>query len=114
MYNQSPPRRASPKPSLTLCAEIKLDLRVCGILTTILGNLRTNLRAGPLGTPIGKGHRSLNLALRQEFGLYANLRPARSIPGVQTPFDNVDLVVIRENTEGEYSGVENMVRQEIT
>lgn len=61
---------------------------------------------GPLGTPIGKGHRSLNLLIRKEFGLYANVRPALSIPGVKTAFDNVDVVVIRENTEGEYSGIE--------
>lgn len=64
---------------------------------------------GPLGTPIGKGHRSLNLLIRQEFGLYANFRPTISIPGVKTAFDDVDLVVIRENTEGEYSGIEYMV-----
>lgn len=64
---------------------------------------------GPLGTPIGKGHRSLNLLIRKEFGLYANVRPASSIPGVKTAFDDVDVVVIRENTEGEYSGIEYML-----
>jgi isocitrate dehydrogenase (NAD+) len=52
---------------------------------------------------------SLNLALRKQFSLYANVRPARSIPGVKTPYDNVDIVVIRENTEGEYSGIEHQV-----
>jgi len=65
---------------------------------------------GPLATPIGKGHMSLNLALRKQFNLYANVRPARSIPGVKTPYDNVNIVVIRENTEGEYSGIEHQVR----
>lgn len=64
---------------------------------------------GPMATPIGKGYRSLNLTLRKELGLYANVRPCLSIPGVQTPYQNVDLVTIRENTEGEYSGLEHIV-----
>jgi len=62
---------------------------------------------GPLGTPIGKGHMSLNLALRKKFNLYANVRPCVSIPGYKTRYSDVDVVVIRENTEGEYSGIEN-------
>eukprot|EP01128_Nolandella_sp_AFSM9_P004118 TRINITY_DN17_c0_g1_i1.p1 TRINITY_DN17_c0_g1~~TRINITY_DN17_c0_g1_i1.p1 ORF type:complete len:368 (+),score=69.00 TRINITY_DN17_c0_g1_i1:131-1105(+) len=65
---------------------------------------------GPLGTPIGKGHRSLNLALRQEFDLYANVRPARTVPGARSWYSDVDCVIIRENTEGEYSGLEHMVK----
>ncbi|KER28580.1 hypothetical protein T265_04624 [Opisthorchis viverrini] len=64
---------------------------------------------GPLATPIGKGHQSLNLALRKEFSLYANVRPCKSIEGYKTAYDNVDLVTIRENTEGEYSGIEHVV-----
>ncbi|KAJ7545655.1 hypothetical protein O6H91_08G004900 [Diphasiastrum complanatum] len=64
---------------------------------------------GPMTTPIGKGHKSLNLALRKELGLYANVRPCLSIPGHKTRYDNVDLVTIRENTEGEYSGLEHQV-----
>ncbi|KAK7491710.1 hypothetical protein BaRGS_00016966 [Batillaria attramentaria] len=64
---------------------------------------------GPLATPIGKGHQSLNLALRKAFSLYANVRPCKSIEGYQTPYDNVDLVTIRENTEGEYSGIEHTI-----
>eukprot|EP00050_Salpingoeca_kvevrii_P006264 m.288354 g.288354 ORF g.288354 m.288354 type:complete len:361 (+) comp11953_c0_seq1:35-1117(+) len=64
---------------------------------------------GPLGTPIGKGHPSLNLLLRKEFGLAANLRPCRSVQGFKTPYDDVDTVIIRENTEGEYCGVEHEV-----
>lgn len=64
---------------------------------------------GPMTTPIGKGHKSLNLALRKELGLYANVRPCLSIPGYKTRYDDVNLVTIRENTEGEYSGLEHQV-----
>ncbi|SPO05889.1 probable isocitrate dehydrogenase (NAD) [Cephalotrichum gorgonifer] len=64
---------------------------------------------GPLATPIGKGHVSLNLTLRRTFNLFANLRPCVSIAGYKTPYDNVDTVLIRENTEGEYSGIEHEV-----
>ncbi|XP_074649919.1 isocitrate dehydrogenase [NAD] subunit alpha, mitochondrial-like [Tubulanus polymorphus] len=64
---------------------------------------------GPLATPIGKGHQSLNLALRKEFTLYANVRPCKSVEGYETPYKNVDLVTIRENTEGEYSGIEHII-----
>ncbi|KAI1708319.1 isocitrate/isopropylmalate dehydrogenase domain-containing protein [Ditylenchus destructor] len=64
---------------------------------------------GPLETPIGKGHRSLNLAVRREFNLYANVRPCRSLEGHKTLYDNVDVVTIRENTEGEYSGIEHEI-----
>ena len=60
-------------------------------------------------TPIGKGFRSLNLTLRKELDLFANVRPCMSIPGYPTPYENVDLVTIRENTEGEYSGLEHNV-----
>ncbi|MGD9714614.1 MAG: isocitrate/isopropylmalate dehydrogenase family protein, partial [Thermomicrobiales bacterium] len=61
---------------------------------------------GPITTPIGAGFRSVNVGLRQALGLYANLRPGKTIKGVQAPFDNIDLVVVRENLEGMYSGVE--------
>ncbi|ORY80732.1 hypothetical protein BCR35DRAFT_304297 [Leucosporidium creatinivorum] len=64
---------------------------------------------GPLATPIGKGHVSLNLTLRRTFNLYANVRPCRSIEGYKTPYDGVDSVIIRENTEGEYSGIEHEI-----
>ncbi len=63
----------------------------------------------PLMTPVGKGFRSLNLALRKEFSLYANVRPCKSIEGYRTLYDDVDLVTIRENTEGEYSGIEHEI-----
>lgn len=64
---------------------------------------------GPLETPIGKGHRSLNLTIRQLFNLYANVRPCRSVSGVETLYSDVDVVTIRENTEGEYSGIEHEI-----
>lgn len=64
---------------------------------------------GPIGTPIGKGFRSVNVTLRKSLDLYACLRPVRSIPGVPSRYENVDLVIVRENTEGLYSGLEHMV-----
>lgn len=64
---------------------------------------------GPLATPIGKGHVSLNLTLRRTFNLFANVRPCKSIQGFKTPYDDVNTVLIRENTEGEYSGIEHVV-----
>ncbi|XP_047004219.1 probable isocitrate dehydrogenase [NAD] subunit alpha, mitochondrial [Schistocerca americana] len=64
---------------------------------------------GPLMTPVGKGHRSLNLALRKEFNLYANVRPCRSLEGYRTLYDDVNVITIRENTEGEYSGIEHEI-----
>jgi isocitrate dehydrogenase (NAD+) len=51
---------------------------------------------GPIGTPVGTGFRSVNVAIRKELDLYANLRPAKSIPGIKSPFQNIDLVVVRE------------------
>lgn len=64
---------------------------------------------GPCTTPVGKGFSSVNVQLRKALDLYAAVRPVRSLPGVPTRYDNVDLVIIRENTEGLYSGVENVV-----
>ena len=64
---------------------------------------------GPTATPIGKGFRSINVQLRQRFATYANLRPVRTLPGVPTRFDNVDLVIVRENTEDLYKGIEYML-----
>src|SRR5205807_71577 len=79
-----------------------------------LESIRRNKLAlkGPLATPIGEGYRSVNVALRKEFDLYANVRPARSFAGVETRYTGVDLVVIRENTQGLYSGVEHYVDEE--
>jgi isocitrate dehydrogenase (NAD+) len=62
---------------------------------------------GPLTTPVGGGFRSINVALRQEYDLYANIRPAKTWKGAQSRFDDVDIVVVRENTEGLYLGLEH-------
>ena len=64
---------------------------------------------GPLETWVGEGYRSINVYLRKTFDLYANLRPTLSFKGVHTPFRNVDLIVVRENTEDLYSGIEHEV-----
>merc|ERR1712117_117360 len=64
---------------------------------------------GPLGTPIGAGHPSMNLMLRKTFSLYANVRPCVSLEGFPTAYPNCNLVTIRENTEGEYSGIEHEI-----
>ncbi|XP_062246895.1 isocitrate dehydrogenase [NAD] subunit alpha, mitochondrial [Platichthys flesus] len=64
---------------------------------------------GPLKTPIAAGHPSMNLLLRKTFDLYANVRPCVSIEGYKTPYTDVNLVTIRENTEGEYSGIEHQI-----
>jgi isocitrate dehydrogenase (NAD+) len=77
----------------------------------VLESIRRNRVAlkGPITTPVGEGFRSVNVTLRQALGLYANLRPARSIEGLKTRFDDVDLVIVRENTEDLYAGVEHRV-----
>ena len=63
----------------------------------------------PVTTPIGKGFRSVNVQLRKELDLYANLRPCYNLPGVKTRYENVDIVVVRENTEDLYAGIERQV-----
>jgi isocitrate/isopropylmalate dehydrogenase len=68
------------------------------------------LFAGLTDDPVGKGHVSLNLTLRRTFNLFANVRPCVSIKGFKTPYDDVNTVLIRENTEGEYSGIEHEVQ----
>jgi isocitrate dehydrogenase (NAD+) len=77
----------------------------------VLDSIRRNRVAlkGPITTPVGGGFRSVNVTLRQVLGLYANLRPARSIKGLETRYDDVDLVIVRENTEDLYAGIEHMV-----
>jgi isocitrate dehydrogenase (NAD+) len=77
----------------------------------VLDSIRKNRVAlkGPVGTPIGKGFASVNVALRKTLDLYANLRPVRNVPAVAARFENVDLVVVRENTEDLYSGLEHTV-----
>ena len=64
---------------------------------------------GPVTTPVGRGFKSVNVQLRQKLGLYAAVRPVRSLAGVKTRYENVDMVIVRENTEGLYSGIENEI-----
>jgi isocitrate dehydrogenase (NAD+) len=64
---------------------------------------------GPCTTPVGRGIRSINVRLRKELELFASVRPARTLAGVKVPYANVDIVVVRENTEGLYSGLEHLV-----
>ncbi len=77
----------------------------------VLNSIKHNKVAlkAPVTTPIGKGFRSVNVQLRKDLDLYANLRPCKNLPNVKTKFDNVDIVVVRENTEDLYAGIENQV-----
>ncbi|MFN2169393.1 MAG: isocitrate/isopropylmalate dehydrogenase family protein, partial [Anaerolineae bacterium] len=77
----------------------------------VLDSIRANKMAlkGPITTPVGTGFRSVNVAIRKALDLYANLRPARWMKGISAPYENVDLVVVRENTEGLYAGIEHDV-----
>lgn len=77
----------------------------------VLDSIRRNKVGikGPITTPVGSGFRSVNVAIRQALDLYANLRPAKTIPGVASRYDDVDLVIVRENTEGLYAGIEHDV-----
>jgi isocitrate dehydrogenase (NAD+) len=77
------------------------------IVASILRN-RVALK-GPITTPIGSGHRSINVALRKALSLYANFRPVKNLPGIRTPFANIDLIIVRENTEDLYAGLEHTV-----
>ena len=78
---------------------------------SVLESIRRNKVAikGPLTTPVGTGFRSVNVALRKELDLYGNIRPSLSLPGVDTPHKDIDLIIYRENTEDLYAGVEHMV-----
>ena len=77
----------------------------------VLESIRRNKIAlkGPLTTPVGTGFRSVNVALRKELDLYANVRPSRSLPGIEVPHRDIDILLFRENTEDLYAGVEHMV-----
>lgn len=66
----------------------------------------------PITTPVGKGFKSLNVQLRNKYDLYANIRPAKSMPNVKTPFDNIDIITFRENTEDLYIGQEEMISED--
>ena len=75
---------------------------------TLIRKYRVALK-GPCTTPIGKGFASINVRLRKELALYASVRPVQTLPGLKVPYDNVDLIVVRENTEGLYAGLEHYV-----
>ncbi|MFA5800874.1 MAG: isocitrate/isopropylmalate dehydrogenase family protein [Thermoleophilia bacterium] len=83
--------------------------------TPLPENVLTSIRdtrvalKGPVTTPVGSGFRSVNVSLRQTLDLYVNLRPAFTIPGVQSRYEDIDLVIVRENTEDLYAGIEHMV-----
>jgi isocitrate dehydrogenase (NAD+) len=83
--------------------DLQADPLVASILET-----RTCLK-GPLATPIAGGHQSINVALRKALDLYANFRPIKKLPGIRAPFEGVNLVVVRENTEDLYAGLEHTV-----
>jgi isocitrate dehydrogenase (NAD+) len=101
--------------------EIGWDVQVIGALAVdrtgstlpddAIESVRANLVAlkGPVATPIGTGFESVNVRLRKKLGLYANVRPVRTLPGIRTPFSGVDLIIVRENTEGLYSGLEHEI-----
>ena len=80
----------------------------------VLESVRRNKVAikGPITTPVGSGFRSVNVALRKELDLYACLRPAKSLVGVRSRFSDIDLVIVRENTEDLYAGIEHMVGED--
>jgi isocitrate dehydrogenase (NAD+) len=102
-------------------AELEWDRHLAGIEAfektgtplpeALLSSIRANGVAlkGPVTTPVGKGFRSVNVQIRKALDLFANLRPVESVPGVPARFENLDLVVVRENTEGLYSGIEHEV-----
>ncbi len=106
-------------------AEIEWDRREAGadvmdrygtpLPAEVLDNIRENRVAykGPITTPVGSGFRSVNVALRKELDLYACVRPAFYIPGVKTPYTDIDLVVVRENMEDLYAGIEHMVTPDV-
>ncbi len=68
---------------------------------------------GPITTPVGGGYKSLNVTLRQTFDLYANVRPVQTLPGVETPFKNINMIIVRENTEDLYMGIERKVSNDV-
>lgn len=102
-------------------AKINWDLQTAGadviedegtpLPPRVLESIKVNKVAlkAPVTTPIGSGFRSVNVQLRRALDLYANVRPCKNIPGVRAKYENVDLVIIRENTEGLYSGLEHMI-----
>lgn len=103
------------------CAGIEWDIQTAGadviekegspLPERVLDSVRKNKVAlkSPVTTPIGKGFRSVNVQLRKDLDLYANLRPCYNLPNIKTRYDNVDIVVVRENTEDLYAGLERQI-----
>ncbi len=81
----------------------------------VLESIKKNKVAlkGPVTTPVGKGFKSVNVTLRQELNLYANISPIRTYEGVPSRFENVDLIIVRENSEDLYAGIEHMITEDI-
>lgn len=104
--------------------EINWDLQTAGadviekegvpLPNRVIESIKKNKVAlkAPVTTPIGKGFRSVNVQLRRELDLYANLRPTKNLPNIKTPFENVDIVVVRENTEDLYAGIEHKINDD--
>jgi isocitrate dehydrogenase (NAD+) len=91
--------------------EFDWEVQHAGAGTQVLESIRRNKVAlkGPTATPVGTGHRSVNVELRKTLDLYANVRPVQTLPGVKSRYEDVDLIVVRENTEDLYSGLEHVV-----
>lgn len=104
--------------------EIKWDIQTAGadvvaqegtpLPQRVLDSIKENNVAlkAPVTTPIGKGFRSINVTLRKELDLYANVRPCKNLPGIKTKYDNVDIVVVRENTQDLYAGIERQINED--
>jgi isocitrate dehydrogenase (NAD+) len=92
----------------SIAGELALDETGSVLPDKTLNSIRKNKIAlkGPITTPVGEGFRSVNVELRQKLDLFANVRPAKLLPGVKSRYEDIDLVVIRENTEDLYSGIE--------
>lgn len=105
-------------------ADIEWDIQTAGqnavekygtpLPNEVINSIKQNKVAlkAPITTPIGQGFRSVNVQLRKELSLYANVRPAKNLPTIETKFDNIDLVVIRENTEDLYAGIEEKINDD--
>ncbi len=103
--------------------KINWDIQTAGITTIesegsplpdrVINSIKKNKIAlkAPITTPIGSGFRSVNVALRKELDLYASLRPCKNLPNIKTKFDNVDIVIVRENTQDLYAGIERQVNE---
>jgi isocitrate dehydrogenase (NAD+) len=95
-----------------VCARSEVERRGGGVMRDeAVVSVRRNRIAlkGPIATPVAEGPPSINVGLRKALDLYANLRPVKNLPGVKTRFENVDLVIVRENTEDVYAGLEHQI-----